>query len=111
MENEELCFNPCSIGLAIEGDYRFVDRIIEISFNPCSIGLAIEGASKRIHVTQKPSFNPCSIGLAIEGDSTIFISCCFLSFQSLFYWISYRRTTQYGQHLMGGIVSILVLLD
>ena len=48
-------------------DYRFADRIVELSFNPCSIGLAIEGFDRRIKVGKYARFNPCSIGLAIEG--------------------------------------------
>ena len=36
-------FNPCSIGLAIEGDYKSMNVAFAERFNPCSIGLAIEG--------------------------------------------------------------------
>ena len=38
-----------------------------------------------------PSFNPCSIGLAIEGPEWKLKGERRIGFQSLFYWISYRR--------------------
>ena len=85
-------FNPCSIGLAIEGQMAFTASLVFRSFNPCSIGLAIEGFHKLPKPTKKKGvsilvlldqlskedwdkerpnkeyrFNPCSIGLAIEG--------------------------------------------
>ena len=80
-------------------------------FNPCSIGLAIEGTTGPIRYLRRGCFNPCSIGLAIEGNGSRVQQQLLKLFQSLFYWISYRRSADSERQRRLSRVSILVLLD